>query len=96
MQLHDRISRVADGQEFRAYVYMRSAGAEGVEVDGTRLYLEVAEEPRAIIGKDSQDWAVGDLADWRGQQYEVMGIYPRMKRGRVHHYTLDLARPDRD
>lgn len=93
MRLLDSITRVADSTEHRAYVYMRSAGAEAAELQGRQLWLEVQEEPRAIVGSSSTGWAVGDLAQWRGQDYEVMGIYPRMKRGRVHHYTLDLTRP---
>lgn len=93
MRLHDSIFRRTDGTTHRAYVYMQSAGAESIEEDQRRVYLQLEEQPRAIVGANSTGWTPGDLIEWRAKRYEVRGVLPRMKRGRVHHYTLDLAQP---
>ena len=95
LQLHDQVT-LAQGQDpesagttVPAMVYFTSTA---LSVGSGSLYA--TEEARAIV--TTLPWPVSPSNTsvyWQGRRYGLSGPpMPRMRRGRLHHYTLPLQR----
>lgn len=93
--LHDAITIVRsqqpedEGVTVPASVYFTTTG-----VSATSGSLFATEQLRAIVRTLPRDLTpTADAVFWRGTRYTLDGApMPRMKRGRVHHYTIPLQR----
>lgn len=95
LQLHDQVTITraggteAEGTPVPAMVYFTTTALAA----GTGS-LYATEEARAIV--TTLPWSVSPSNTsvyWQGRRYTLSGPpMPRMRRGRLHHYTLPLQR----
>lgn len=92
MRLDDTVTLTSSGtsMDVPAHVYYTSTG---VDVGSGNVYA--TEQLRAIVPRlpELPMTPTTSSVTWRGDQYSLAGPpMVRMRRGRVHHYTIPLQR----